>query len=57
MSRRYKCVGVIDHMGSPLLVYSLAHSSFNQWVPGSIPGWVTENCEFIGAGMPCEYYW
>ena len=38
----YKCVGVIDQTGSPLLVYSLVRSSFNQWVSGSIPGWVTK---------------
>ena len=50
MSQRCKCVGVIDQMGSPLLVYSLAHLSFNQWVLGSIPGWVTKNCKFIWHG-------
>ena len=47
MSRRYKCVGVINQTGSPLLVYSLTHSSFNRWVPGSILTWVTKNYEFI----------
>ena len=46
MSRRHKCVDVIYQMGK---------SSFGLFVSalilprvlGSIPGWVTKNCEFI----------
>ena len=57
MSRRCNCIGVITKRGSPLLVYSLARSSFNQWVPGLIPGGSKGIVNLFGAGMPRDNYW
>ena len=54
LSRRYKCIGVIDRTRkSSFLVYS----SFNQVSRIQIPAGSQGIVNLFGAGMPCEYYW
>ena len=43
--------------GSPLLVYSLVDSSFNQGSRARFPAGSQRTVNSFGAGMPREYYW
>ena len=57
MSRRYKCVGVIDQTGESFLGYSLARSSFNQRSRVRFPVGSQSSVTSFGAGMPHDNYW